>query len=79
MTIDAAFIHFPSLSTNRFFLRHIQPTDAEDLFVTFSDEEAMQFYGHEPHRCTGYLVYLFQKSGRRQSYKNHIITCLVSR
>ena len=50
MTIDAAFTDFPSLSTNRLFLRQIQPKDAEDLFATFSDEEAMQFYGHEPHR-----------------------------
>jgi [ribosomal protein S5]-alanine N-acetyltransferase len=50
MTINAAFTHFPSLTTNRLFLRQIQPTDAEDLFATFSDEEAMQFYGHEPHR-----------------------------
>ena len=29
--------------------------------------------------CTGYLVYLFQKPGREQAYKNHITTCLVSR
>ena len=50
MTIDAAFTYFPSLSTNRLFLRQIQPQDAEDLFKTFSDEEAMRFYGHEPHR-----------------------------
>jgi RimJ/RimL family protein N-acetyltransferase len=51
MTIDAAFTHFPSLTTNRLFLRQIQPQDAEDLFATLSDEEAMQFYGHEPHRA----------------------------
>jgi len=50
MTIDAAFTHFPSLTTNRLQLRQIQPTDAEALFATFSDEETMQFYGHEPHR-----------------------------
>lgn len=50
MTIEAAFTRFPSLTTNRLFLRQIQPEDAEDLFATFSDEEAMQFYGHEPHR-----------------------------
>ena len=50
MTIDAAFTGFPSLTTNRLLLRQIQPADAEDLYVTFSDEEAMQFYGHEPHR-----------------------------
>ena len=50
MTIDAAFSHFPFPSTRRLFLRHIRPADAEDLFPTLSDEEAMQFYGHEPHR-----------------------------
>jgi ribosomal-protein-alanine N-acetyltransferase len=50
MTIDAAFTGFPLLTTNRLFLRQIQPTDAEDFFTTFSDEEAMQFYGDEPHR-----------------------------
>lgn len=50
MTIDAAFKRFPSLTTNRLLLRQIQPEDAEALFATFSDEEAMQFYGHEPHR-----------------------------
>jgi ribosomal-protein-alanine N-acetyltransferase len=50
MTNDVAFTHFPSLTTNRLQLRQIQPTDAEALFAIFSDEEAMQFYGHEPHR-----------------------------
>jgi ribosomal-protein-alanine N-acetyltransferase len=50
MAIDAAFTHFPSLSTSRLLLRQIQPSDAEALFATFSDEEVMEFYGHEPHR-----------------------------
>src|SRR5258706_13510986 len=50
MTIDAAFTRFPSLTTNRLFLRQIQSKDAEALFATLSDEEAMEFYGHEPHR-----------------------------
>jgi RimJ/RimL family protein N-acetyltransferase len=50
MTIEAAFTHFPSLTTNRLQLRHIRPTDAEALFAIFADEEAMQFYGYEPHR-----------------------------
>jgi ribosomal-protein-alanine N-acetyltransferase len=49
MTIERAFTHFPSLTTNRLFLRQIQRRDGEALFSTFSDEEAMQFYGHEPH------------------------------
>ena len=50
MTSDTAFIHFPCLTTKRLLLRQIQPNDAEALFAIFSDEEAMQFYGHEPHR-----------------------------
>ncbi len=50
MIIDAAFTHFPSLSTSRLLLRQIRPQDAEDLFAVLSDEEAMQFYGHEPHQ-----------------------------
>jgi ribosomal-protein-alanine N-acetyltransferase len=49
MTIDSAFTHFPSLTTNRLSLRQIQPQDAEDIFATLSDEEAMRFYGNEPH------------------------------
>ncbi len=49
MTIDAAFTHFPSLTTSRLLLRHILPDDAEALFAILSDEEAMEFYGNEPH------------------------------
>jgi len=43
MTLDAAFTHFPSLTTNRLLLRQIQLNDAEALFPIFSDAEAMQF------------------------------------
>lgn len=50
MTIEAAFTHFPTITTNRLQLRQIQAIDAEALYAIFSDEEAMQFYGHEPHR-----------------------------
>lgn len=50
MTINAAFTHFPTLTTKRLRLRQIRPADAEAIFATFSDEETMKFYGHEPHR-----------------------------
>ena len=50
MTIDAAFTHFPTLTTSRLLLRQIQPSDAEALFAILSDEEAMKFYGSLPHR-----------------------------
>jgi RimJ/RimL family protein N-acetyltransferase len=49
MTVEAAFTHFPSLTTRRLQLRHIQTSDAEAFFALYSDEETMQFYG-EPHR-----------------------------
>jgi [ribosomal protein S5]-alanine N-acetyltransferase len=50
MTIDTAFKRFPSLNTDRLLLRQIQSGDAETLFAILSDDEAMQFYGREPHR-----------------------------
>lgn len=50
MSIDAAFTHFPSLTTKRLQLRKIQPTDAEALFAIRSDREVMDFYGEEPHQ-----------------------------
>ena len=50
MTTNTAFTNFPRLTTNRLLLRELRPTDAEALFATFSDEETMKFYGHEPHQ-----------------------------
>ncbi|MDB5074422.1 MAG: N-acetyltransferase [Chloroflexi bacterium] len=50
MAFDAAFTHFPRLTTDRLLLREIQPGDAEAIFAIFSDEEAMEFYGHPPHQ-----------------------------
>ncbi len=72
MTIDAAFTHFPSLTTNRLFLRQIQPQDAEDLFATFSDEEAMQYYGHEPHRALDETRALIEQIQARYSRREAI-------
>jgi [ribosomal protein S5]-alanine N-acetyltransferase len=50
MTIDAAFTHFPVLTTKRLLLRQIQPGDAEALFAILSDQQVTEFYGHEPHQ-----------------------------
>lgn len=50
MTIDAAFTNFPTLTTKRLRLRQIRPDDAEAFFPIFADEEAMKYYGHEPHK-----------------------------
>jgi ribosomal-protein-alanine N-acetyltransferase len=50
MTIEAAFTHFPSLTTDRLHLRKIQPADAEAFFAIKSDPEVTKLYGVEPHR-----------------------------
>ncbi len=50
MSIDAAFTHFPSLTTNRLQLRQLQPTDAGALFAIRSDREVMEPYGQEPYQ-----------------------------
>lgn len=50
MALDTAFTRFPGLTTDRLRLREMQPGDAEALFAILSDEEAMAFYGHEPHQ-----------------------------
>lgn len=63
--IDAAFTHFPSLTTNRLYLRQLQLKDANELFATFSDEEAMQFNGHEPHRSLDETRRLIEQIGTR--------------
>ncbi|MBV8216793.1 MAG: GNAT family N-acetyltransferase [Verrucomicrobia bacterium] len=50
MSLDAAFSSFPVLSTHRFHLRQIQPSDAESFFQIKSDPEVTSSYGREPHR-----------------------------
>ncbi len=45
MSIEVAFTHFPSLTTNRLHLRQLQLTDAEALFAIRSDREVMEPYG----------------------------------
>lgn len=50
MTVDTAFTDLPSLTTNRLYLRQVQLTDAEALFVIKSDLEVTSQYGQEPHR-----------------------------
>jgi [ribosomal protein S5]-alanine N-acetyltransferase len=50
MSLDAAFSSFPVLSTDRFHLRRIQPSDAEAFFQIKSDPEVTGCYGREPHR-----------------------------
>ena len=77
MTIDAAFTRFPSLTTNRLFLRQIQPKDAEALFETFSDQEVMKFYGYEPVserpvHPTAYQQIRYKVTDRLTNYRHQI-------
>lgn len=63
MSIEAAFTHFPTLTTDRLHLRQIVPTDAEALFEIRSDREVMDFYGEEAHQSleeTSALIQNFQ-------------------
>jgi [ribosomal protein S5]-alanine N-acetyltransferase len=50
MSIDQIFVHFPRIVTPHLILRQIEPSDAEAIFATFSDEVVMEFYGELPHR-----------------------------
>ena len=50
MPPDSAFSSFPVLSTSRFHLRQIQPSDAEAVFQIKSDPEVTHCYGREAHR-----------------------------
>jgi [ribosomal protein S5]-alanine N-acetyltransferase len=49
MTIDAAFTHFPTLTTQRLRLRQVEPSDTDALFAFKSDAEVTHAYGQEPH------------------------------
>src|SRR5947209_6881756 len=61
MTIDAAFTHFPALTTNRLHLHHIQLTDIEALFAIVSDPQVTVPYGREPHQSLEDTRALFQR------------------
>jgi [ribosomal protein S5]-alanine N-acetyltransferase len=61
MTIDAAFTHFPTLTTNHLHLRQIQPTDAEALFAIRSDREVTEPYGQEPYQSLDQTRALIQR------------------
>jgi ribosomal-protein-alanine N-acetyltransferase len=51
MTIDEAFTHFPSLTTQRLHLRPVQLADAEALFAIRSDQQVTEPYGREPYQA----------------------------
>ncbi len=50
MTLDGAFTHLATLSTERLSLRQMNPDDAEAVFTFKSDPSVTVCYGQEPHR-----------------------------
>jgi [ribosomal protein S5]-alanine N-acetyltransferase len=56
--------HFPLIETERLRLRPVLETDAKEIFATFSDREALQYYGMEPLKTEDEaleLIYAFEK------------------
>lgn len=50
MTLDSAFAHMPTLTTERLLIRQIRKHDAEAIFAFKSDLEVTRRYGQCPHR-----------------------------
>ena len=69
MSLDTAFAHFPSLTTERLQLRQIQPADAKAFFAIKSDREVMDFYGDEIHQSLEETYTLIQQL--HDSYDRH--------
>ena len=69
MSLDNAFAHFPSLTTERLHLRQIQPNDANAFFAIKSDREVMDFYGDEIHQTPEETRTLIQQL--QDSYDKH--------
>ncbi len=61
MSIDEAFTHFPTLTTNRLLLRQLRATDAEAIFAMRSDPVGMEFMGQEPHQTVEETQKLIQR------------------
>lgn len=49
MSVEKAFLNFPTLMTDRLILREVRLSDAEPMFTYFSDHEVMKYYGSKPH------------------------------
>ncbi|MFD1019279.1 GNAT family N-acetyltransferase [Thalassobacillus hwangdonensis] len=56
---EKTFYPFPELETERLMLREVCPDDAESMFETFGNKEAMEYYGmhvHETVEDTNQLI-----------------------
>jgi ribosomal-protein-alanine N-acetyltransferase len=69
MSLETAFTHFPSLTTEHLQLRQILPSDVEAFFAIKSDREIMDFYGDETHKTLHETHALIQQL--QDSYEKH--------
>ncbi|HEX7733909.1 MAG TPA: GNAT family N-acetyltransferase, partial [Ktedonobacteraceae bacterium] len=65
MSIDTAFTHFPTLTTERLVLRQIRGEDVEALFAILSDPQVIEFYGSEPHHSLADTQAMIEKIEER--------------
>ena len=77
MSIDDAFTHFPTLTTNRLQLRQLRATDAEALFAMRSDPVGMEFIGQEPHQSLEDTHKLIQRLQTSYDGCNSLFWCVT--
>ena len=53
MSIEEAFAHLPSFSTERLLVRPLEVSDVDAMFAIKSDPKVTEAYGAEPHKSIG--------------------------
>jgi len=76
MTIEAAFTHFPLLTTSRLLLRNIVPEDAEALFAIRSDEESMKYSGQDLYKSLAETISVIKMMEERYVHKRSLRWCI---
>jgi ribosomal-protein-alanine N-acetyltransferase len=77
MTIEAAFTHFPIMTTRRLFLRNIVPEDVEALFAIRSDEEGMKYFGQEHYKSVAETITVIKMMEERYTRKEALRWCIT--
>ncbi len=77
MSIDDAFTHFPTLTTNRLQLRQLRSTDAEALFAIRSDPVGIEFLGREPHQSIEETYTLIQRLQTLYEQREALFWCIT--
>ncbi len=77
MSIDNAFTHFPTLTTNRLQLRQVRSADAEALFAMRSDPIGVEFMGQEPHQSLEDTQKLIQRLQTFYKQRSSLFWCVT--